>query len=458
MKAVRSAGFKKVLLKPEDFNPSLYDREAAWFALGDWGFPGDELRRLSAAMAAVGRSTVPRPDVIIALGDNFYPNGIESPEQWDMWRGFFPLAHPDVFGTVPWRCVMGNHDYLGYDPLEQMDFGFRSATLHGVDNGTADSKHRYDSLWQMRGDSSIALGFPSRSSAYSFSIPPGSSVESCFVPETADYYMPSYARGRDSDTRGSTLPVDVAAEGAFVPLGEGEHGGGQPPRCVVHFTAFDTNAAQFIVRKQYPNFLRDFPSQVAWLKRHLLANEEHHAADSTWRIFFCHHAFYTNGKGHENEARCLRFPQKYYPRVGDGASLEGLQLESQLVDSGVDAVFSGHEHVMQWVYPPKTEILHLCCGASVETGYYKGKHDECGPHRSDFPGRRHIDDLPDEYGFATGEVYRSKNGASTVLRCCFWGYRVDPKTLDEPHSVETVRPVLLKELLLQKPCAAKSTK
>merc|ERR1719284_1878587 len=57
-------------------------------------------------MAAVGRSTVPQPDVIIALGNNFYPNGIKSPEQWDMWRGFFPLAHPDGQG-LGFCCCQG---------------------------------------------------------------------------------------------------------------------------------------------------------------------------------------------------------------------------------------------------------------------------------------------------------------------------------------------------------------
>ena len=429
-------------LVPEQFDSSSYDREAAWLAVGDWGSPSEELRDLSAAMAEVAQTHIPRPDVILALGDNFYPNGIESPHDWDTWRCFFPLAHPNVFGVIPWRAVMGNHDYLGADPLEQMNFSNRNAKPQ---DPRADDKYRYDHLWQMRGDSSTALGFPSRSSTYSFSIPHGSSIESCFVPDCSDYYLPSWANKQDEiETRGQG-PIDVTAEGAAVPRIPLNHEGTgsvakKYPQCAAHFVAFDTNASQFIVRNKFPNVLRDFGTQVKWLRQQLLSNDDTHEEDGTWRIFLCHQAFYTNGKGHENEARCLRYPQKKYPRVGDGTLFDGLQLEPQLAACRFDAVFCGHEHVMQWTYP-KTEILHLCCGASIETGYYKGRHDECGPSLSDFPDGKYIDDIPETYGFASGEVYRKKDGSSTVLRCCFWGHRVGQRSL---------KPVLLKEILLQK--------
>ncbi len=60
---------------------------------------------------------------VLALGDNFYPHGIPSHDaaaDWftTNWVSLF-LAHDSL--RVPWRVVLGNHDYEG-TPLAEILF------------------------------------------------------------------------------------------------------------------------------------------------------------------------------------------------------------------------------------------------------------------------------------------------------------------------------------------------
>lgn len=111
---------------------------ARWMAIGDWGEEGSELHRLAAAMAAYADARGGL-HCVLACGDNFYPMGItnvsepyspdlDSPE-FAFWRRAF-LRHPQL--RVPWRVVLGNHDYMGRHAGAQLAFSNSSANPSGL--------------------------------------------------------------------------------------------------------------------------------------------------------------------------------------------------------------------------------------------------------------------------------------------------------------------------------------
>jgi len=72
------------------------------------------------------------------------------------------------------------------------------------------------------------------------------------------------------------------------------------------------------------------PKQLAWLEKQL-----QDAGNKDWKICYFHHPLYSSGKTH-------------------GSSVElRSQIEPMFVKYGVDAVFSGHDHVYERVHPQK---------------------------------------------------------------------------------------------------------
>ena len=93
-----------------------------FFAIGDWGTPTFEVLEVAKAMD-MWSSLDPQnsPRFIIALGDNFYPSGVESvtdPLFKEYWIDVF-LCYRSL--NVPWMVCLGNHDYMG-NPQAQIDF------------------------------------------------------------------------------------------------------------------------------------------------------------------------------------------------------------------------------------------------------------------------------------------------------------------------------------------------
>ncbi len=69
---------------------------------------------IAKAMAAFAASTQPPPSFVLALGDNFYNNGVSSATDilWDyLWKDIYINNYPQL--NIPWYPVFGNHDYGG---------------------------------------------------------------------------------------------------------------------------------------------------------------------------------------------------------------------------------------------------------------------------------------------------------------------------------------------------------
>jgi acid phosphatase len=91
--------------------------------LGDWG-TGEEGQRHVARMIAVIHGADP-PDFVITVGDNFYPNGVESVDD-PLWsRAFEDIYRGPFWDVLTFRPTLGNHDYEG-DASAQLDYSNRN--------------------------------------------------------------------------------------------------------------------------------------------------------------------------------------------------------------------------------------------------------------------------------------------------------------------------------------------
>lgn len=137
-------------------------QRVCWLAIGDWGEKGSPVEALAAGMAKWADE---HPvDFVMGCGDNFYPRGVrvvdygkepwtlgktqkKSPMQFDdftaaefiFWEETFLKRYPSL--RVPWRMVLGNHDYDGKNWNAQVWF-------------TSSKLNPYGGLWQYRGDDS----------------------------------------------------------------------------------------------------------------------------------------------------------------------------------------------------------------------------------------------------------------------------------------------------------------
>jgi tartrate-resistant acid phosphatase type 5 len=89
-----------------------------FYTIGDWGKLTPGLFATSKSMSEISNKI--KPDFIISLGDNFYPNGVKSTDdpQWTQtYQNIF--NHPNL--NCPWYSILGNHDYI-YNPQAQIDY------------------------------------------------------------------------------------------------------------------------------------------------------------------------------------------------------------------------------------------------------------------------------------------------------------------------------------------------
>lgn len=91
----------------------------AFLALGDWGHDGSHAQRVIAkGMGQAAQEIGSR--FVVALGDNFYPSGVQSVTDAH-WRRAFEDVYTAPALQTPWYAVLGNHDYSG-TPQAELDY------------------------------------------------------------------------------------------------------------------------------------------------------------------------------------------------------------------------------------------------------------------------------------------------------------------------------------------------
>lgn len=86
--------------------------------IGDFGYDGDDSGQVEVAKAIEALHGKSRFQVGLTVGDNFYPNGVESTAD-PHWKLQFHDQY-DRLG-IPFFAVLGNHDYMG-NPEAQVEY------------------------------------------------------------------------------------------------------------------------------------------------------------------------------------------------------------------------------------------------------------------------------------------------------------------------------------------------
>lgn len=320
---------KSTLVNTEDYLFTFY-------AVGDYGTPYSRLGELMA-MWCDDSDPTKRPKFILSLGDHFYPSGVESVDdsQWDTCYKNVFLRYDQL--RVPWKAVLGNHDYRG-SVQAQIDYSSHPSNPFCIQS-------QLGRAWQM----------PAKNYKFSEHLKSPATVTSSSLASTA---------------------------------------------AVVDFFALDTNGVQSGVRDCAPGIERELHENIAQLNDALAASTAH------WKIVFGHHPMYSRGKSHGMLGRCLRGREYTYDSIPTGMgpfqqqsvpiTATGYNLESVLVNNGVAAYLSGHEHVFQ--HHENNGVHSFVCGASVEHKFYKGESEE----QIDWVDRSR------SMGFLVVEVHRSE--------------------------------------------------
>ncbi|SFJ60673.1 purple acid phosphatase family protein [Myroides guanonis] len=99
----------------------------SFIAMGDFGRAGGYFQKeVAHAMGEVGELF--GVDFIVSVGDNFYPNGVQSTEDYH-WQASYEsiYTHPTLFED--WYVILGNHDYRG-SVQAQLDYSKKSRRWH----------------------------------------------------------------------------------------------------------------------------------------------------------------------------------------------------------------------------------------------------------------------------------------------------------------------------------------
>jgi acid phosphatase len=82
-----------------------------FLVFGDWGRNGEKDQRDVAAQMGVAAQDI-GAQFIISVGDNFYENGVATVDD-PQWQTSFEKVYTAPSLQVPWRVILGNHDYHG---------------------------------------------------------------------------------------------------------------------------------------------------------------------------------------------------------------------------------------------------------------------------------------------------------------------------------------------------------
>lgn len=82
-----------------------------FLVVGDFGRVGDYFQKDVAR--EMGHATIVlNADFILSVGDNFYPDGVQSTQDYH-WISSFETIYSDPALYRPWYVALGNHDYRG---------------------------------------------------------------------------------------------------------------------------------------------------------------------------------------------------------------------------------------------------------------------------------------------------------------------------------------------------------
>lgn len=88
------------------------DATLSFLVIGDWGRDGMCCQRDVAVEMSTAAKKM-RPSFIVSTGDNFYEQGIPSPDDDQVkrsWRDVYVNPHPSMH-DLQWKVILGNHDH-----------------------------------------------------------------------------------------------------------------------------------------------------------------------------------------------------------------------------------------------------------------------------------------------------------------------------------------------------------
>jgi acid phosphatase len=95
-----------------------------FLAVGDWGREGKNHQRdVAVRMGESAKELDAR--FVISVGDNFYDDGVTSVDD-PAWQASFEQVYDAPSLQVPWRVILGNHDYRG-NAQAQLDYAAKSS-------------------------------------------------------------------------------------------------------------------------------------------------------------------------------------------------------------------------------------------------------------------------------------------------------------------------------------------
>ena len=82
-----------------------------FLVFGDWGRHGEKDQVDVATQMGIAAKNIDAK-FIVAVGDNFYEHGVASVDD-PQWQTSFENVYTAPSLHVPWRVILGNHDYHG---------------------------------------------------------------------------------------------------------------------------------------------------------------------------------------------------------------------------------------------------------------------------------------------------------------------------------------------------------